>query len=1643
MTQSNQQIRQQIIQKLIELAHNKVSSEQADVFSAFISQFYTLAPLEDLLERELIDLYGGAWSLWQMVETRADKEVKLRVYNPDIERHGWQSKYTIVELAMDDMPFIIDSVGMALNRLGYTNHLIINVGGIQVKRNASGKAQSVHASDASVKGALREAHIHIEIDTQTDAKELDKLTEHLRVVIADIRMCVEDWAPMRKQITAALDELKKIKHTNPEDVTEAMEALAWMDNNHFTYLGYREYDLITVSEKNVKESAELTQAHIGKKALHLRKNTSLGVLRDDSTSQEYRLFSDMPEEAERIALSDQIIMIAKTNTLATVHRPVYTDCVDVKQFNSKGEVIGVRRFIGLYTSTAYNTSPRYVPLLRKKVANIMEASNIPANSHAGKSLIHILHTLPRDDLFQATEAELLDLATGILHLQERQRLRLFVRRDLFGRFYSCLVYVPRDRYNTKFRNAVSDILKSALHGTEVQFTTQFTDSILARVHFMVRVEPAKITEFDLNAIEARIVELGRTWEDDLHTALVENYGEEKGNKLCHKYRKAFPVSYQEIFLPRKAVYDIEHVEYVLQTGKLAISFYHPLEKFGGTFRFKLFFPEKTIPLSDVLPILENMGLRVLGERPHTIQFEDESQVWINDFGIETQSEVNIDEIRHIFQDAFRHVWYGKAEDDGFNCLVLASKLHWREVAMLRAYAKYMRQIGVNFSQPYIEETLAANPQIAHQLIGLFDLRFNPQYPSDNQTQCDQLEAEILKNLEAVANLDQDRILRHFLEVIKATLRTNFYQVDAQGEPKPCISFKFDPAKIKEIPRPRPHYEIFVYSPRVEGVHLRGAKIARGGLRWSDRREDFRTEVLGLMKAQKVKNALIVPSGAKGGFVCKALPAQGSRDEVMAEVVYCYQTFIRGLLDITDNLKGNEVIPPEHTRRYDNDDPYLVVAADKGTATFSDVANAIAAEYDFWLNDAFASGGSAGYDHKKMGITARGAWESVKRHFRELGHNTQTQPFTVVGIGDMAGDVFGNGMLLSDQIKLVGAFNHMHIFLDPDPDPRASYTERKRLFDLPRSGWNDYNEKLISKGGGVFDRKAKSIPLGPELQKLLGTKESKLEPNQVIKLMLRAQVDLLWNGGIGTFVKATREQDLDVGDRTNDAIRINATQLRCRVVGEGGNLGMTQLARIEYALQGGKVYSDFIDNSAGVDCSDHEVNIKILLNEIVQEGDMTLKQRNALLADMTNEVSDLVLLNNYRQTQAVSIASARSVNDMELYRRYIEDLERTKHLDRALEYLPDNQEMIERRAQNKGLTVPELSVVFAYCKNRAKEYIMASDLPEDKDVYHFLGKEFPRVINQKYGKYLKKHSLKREIIATQLCNMMINEVGITFLFRLRQETGATLVEVAKAYVAAKSIFNLTELWEMIESFDYKIPADVQYYMMFRIIRLIRRVTRWLVRNRRQSLDISKVVKQFAGGMQELIQIYPDLLTGSLAKSFQRGVKEFTDAGVPDDIAQHVAGTSVMFSAMDIIEVAQQYNLCVKDVAAVFFEIGEALDFDWFREQINAHPVENHWEGLARSAYRDDLDWQQRELSLSVIFMSGEYKTPKERVDAWMCKYEDLASRWKDMLSNLKASGSLDMVMFSVALRELLDLTQTSLSSRDTVCCAPEPSETVAK
>ncbi len=1614
MTQEMDKAKTAILTAIKDEVSKSKAVQDATQINKFIQQFYSTAALDDLHAHDINDLYGSAIAFWNFIRQRKVKERKIRIYNPDYERDGWQSTHTILEIVLDDMPFIVDSVLMEINKLGLTSHFIIHLGGVKVRRKANKITEILPIDHELEKDIRSEALVYIEITRQTDPDTLEKIVTNLQHSLNDVEMAVRDWQEMRKQVTISIKELDKIKvKLDPDELSESKDFLRWIEDHHFTFLGVRDYFLKGKGKNQV---------------LEIVPKSGLGVLHDVNSSHISRSLASMTPEARKLILSPQILTISKTNTPSTVHRPTYTDYIGIKLFDAKGNVIGERRIIGLYTSAAYNTNPKHIPFLRRKVSQILKSPKIPPTGHARKVMLNILETLPRDDLFQTNVDELTELAMGIYHMQERRRIRLFARRDIYGRFISCLVYVPRERFNTELRLAMQDHLMEVFCGTEVFFSTRFSESVLARIHFVIRVENLSSTDYDLKEIEQRLVSIGRSWEDELTTNLVDYFGEEVGNQYANNFVNAFSASYREFYLPRSAVYDIRHVQRLITGEKmLEMNLYKPIDASTGTLRLKLYQENTTIPLSDVLPILENMGMRVISERPNEIITADKHHIWINDFGMVSADgrDLSIDTVRDRFQKAFARIWCGEAESDGFNTLLVNADLNWKEISVLRAIAKYLRQVGFTFSQDYIEETMVTYPHIALALVKLFKMRFHPDDNPQRALQVDQIKQQIIIDLDKVANLNQDRTIQRYLHIILAILRTNYFQTNGQGKSKPYLSFKLSPEMIPDLPLPLPKFEVFVYSPRFEGTHLRAAKVARGGLRWSDRREDFRTEVLGLMKAQQVKNAVIVPSGAKGGFFPKCLPLEEGREAIMKEGIACYKDFIRGLLDITDNQVEGDIIKPENIVCYDEDDPYLVVAADKGTATFSDMANEISCGYGFWLGDAFASGGSTGYDHKKMGITARGAWESVKRLFREIGRDIQTSDFTVVGIGDMAGDVFGNGMLLSKHTKLVGAFNHLHIFLDPDPNPAVSFKERQRLFNLPRSSWSDYDEKLISKGGGVFDRSAKSIKLSPEIKKLFDLEQDIIIPSELLRAMLKAPIDLLWNGGIGTFVKAESETHLDVGDRTNDAIRVNATELHCKVVGEGGNLGLTQLSRVEYALGGGLVYSDFIDNSAGVDCSDHEVNIKIMLNEVVNNGDMTEKQRNQLLAKMTDEVADLVLLNNYRQTQAISLAATMALKNIELHSRYLDELERSGKIDRSLEFLPDEKALAERKLQGKGLLRPGLAVLLAYSKSILKEQILESELPEDPFLSKMLQTAFPDILSKRYLDAMEHHSLRREIIATQLSNTVVNEMGFTFIYRLYDETGAPPAAIVRAYTVAHNIFELDSLWFQIEALDNKIATELQFDMMMILIRLTRRTTRWLLRNRRHHFDIAEAIDTFKPPVKALKACITKHLLGAEKAHFEKMTKILIQASVPEQLAIDIVSCRPMLSAMDIIYASFATDFSVEDITQVYFTISYKLDISWLREQVIKRSVENHWEALSREALRDDLDWQQRLLTLTILRHECSTKDLTKRIKLWLGDYKDLIKRWEAMLAELRKSTSLNFTMFFVAIRELLDLTQTCM------------------
>ena len=1609
MLQRSEDAKKAVVSKIASTVRRGVKPSQKKTVGAFVDAFYANVGPEDVLRVPAEVLAGSVSSAWDQLQKRALGKASVRVFNASQARGGWDCPHSVIQIVNDDMPFLVDSVTEELNRQGHTVHSLIHPV-VTVRRDKNDRLLRLLAENSDDADALAESVMHVEINELTRPEALREVKRRIEAVLADVRLAVEDWRPMRHRIADVMAELDSNDlPLPPSEIAEAVSFLRWVSDNHFTFLGYREYDFKSVGKK--------TQ-------LRIKPRTGLGILR----SQDRTVFEGLQNQAElppviaAFLRQPAALMVSKANERSTVHRAVHLDTIGIKKFDRRGKVVGERLFAGLFTSDVYNETVREIPLLRGKVDAIIASAGFLPNSHDSKALMNILETLPRDELLQVGVDELLQTSLGILRLQERQRVALFVHRDPFGRHASCLVYVPRDRYDTRLRRALQEVLQAGFGGEVMAFYTQVSDAALAQVQFIVKTTPGVPAPMGDAEIEQLLTDAARDWRDDLHQSLAATEGEETARQIFDRFGDAFPVAYRERFSAQEAVADIGHITAALNSGDLGINLYRPADDGPTEFRLKLYKKGDPLPLSDVLPVLENMGLRVIDEVPHETAprtpENGDNHVWIHDFGLLTRSgaDIDISAIKDLFEDAFLRVWTNDMENDGFNGLVLGSGLAWREIVILRAYCKFLRQAGIPFSQSYLEETLAKNAGITRQIVDLFDCLFDPKHKGKRESA--KIEKQILVELDAVASLDEDRILRRYLNAVQSTLRTNFFQMAEGGGHKSYVSLKFDSAKLDELPLPRPAKEIFVHSPRVDAVHLRGGTVARGGIRWSDRREDFRTEVLGLMKSQMTKNAVIVPVGAKGGFVVKQPPAEGGREALMEEGIACYKTFMRGLLDITENLQGGKVVPPKDVVRRDDDDPYLVVAADKGTATFSDIANGVSAEYGFWLDDAFASGGSAGYDHKAMGITARGAWESVKRHFREMGIDVMTTPFTCVGVGDMSGDVFGNGLIYSPFTKLIGAFNHLHIFVDPDPDPARSFKERKRLFDMGRSSWTDYNADLISKGGGIFERSAKSIKVTPEMRKAfaLGPKDA-IAPTDLMHAMLVAKIDLLWFGGIGTYVKSRGENNIDVGDRANDTLRLNGREVGARVVGEGANLGVTQLGRIEYALNGGRINTDALDNSAGVDCSDHEVNIKILLGVAVDSGKLTIKARNKVLVDMTEDVSDLVLMDNYRQSMALTNAEHQSLALVDEHVRFMRALEKAGDLNRAVEFLPTDEEIETRYAAGAGLCRPELSVLLAYAKIVLFDEVLDSTLPDDPYLTDSLVLYFPPLIRKRFADLVPGHRLRREIIATYIANTVVNRVGPSFINTLRERTGASPAAVARAYLVCREVFRIATLWSGVEQCDNSVPAEVQTEMHLEILDLITRGTIWFLKNAARGADISSVVASYRPAVQQLDGALGEILSPALKTARDRKAARYVQRQAPETLAQQIANLDALAPACDIVRIASGGPVSATEVAHVFYSLGSRFGFDWLREAAVGCANGDEWRRNAADGIVEDLFAAQARLTRELLDVAGNAKIAPAIIDSWVEAHRHGVDRVLSMINEIKAAPSVELAMLSVANREL--------------------------
>ncbi|MBA3529826.1 MAG: NAD-glutamate dehydrogenase [Propionibacteriaceae bacterium] len=1576
----------------------------------FLQHYFRHVDALDMDERSVEDLLGLVESHYRVALQRPSARATVAIRTPSQSADGWTAGgATVVQIVTDDRPFLVDSVTMEVLRQGWSIREVFHPQFL-VRRDLSGTLRelvqgSEVGTDASV---TAESWMHLEIlppsrpdSANSSAADLEQgLLEVLRLV----EDAVQDWQKMMTRSAQTIEILSDPGAVagRADEAAQARELLEWFNQDHFTFLGYREY---TFDDNGDEPSMSPVPA------------TGLGILRADKDAP--GAFHALPQPNTRPAL----MIITKDNYKSRVHRPAYLDYIGIRSFSDDGLVVGERRFLGLLASSAYSESVSRIPVLRQKAAEVLRRSGYDERSHGGKAILDVLDTYPRDELFQTSVTELAPIVEKIAHLKERRQVRLFVRRDTYGRYLSCLVYLPRDRYTTSVRNRMQDILLTRLGGASIDYTARVTESVLARLHFVVRMPVGTaMADVDVRELEKQLTIATRSWDDEF----ADQIGAEDDAGRLSALVGALPEGYKEDYAPKQAVLDLAALTALEPDADMSMAIYAPDKTLDeADLRLKIFRRDASLSLSSVLPHLSLLGVDVIDERPYELRLGTDERAFIYDFGLRVPGgaqAVSSDwtpAARSRFMEAFSASYSGSSEPDQFNALVMGAGLSWRQVSVLRVIGRYLRQAGTTYSQTYIAQALSSNVDLARLLTSLFETRFDPQLTADLDARRAKTDAGVEKirlALDNVASLDHDRIVRSYLAVIEAIIRTNAFQSGRQ-----TIAIKMLPRKIPDLPEPRPAFEIFVYSPRLEGVHLRFGAVARGGLRWSDRAEDFRTEVLGLVKAQMVKNTVIVPVGAKGGFYCKRLPDPTvDREAWLAEGVACYQLFISSLLDVTDNIVNGHVVRPVDVIRYDADDPYLVVAADKGTATFSDIANAISTSAGFWLGDAFASGGSAGYDHKAMGITAKGAWESVKRHFREMGVNCQTTDFTCVGIGDMSGDVFGNGMLSSKHVLLVAAFDHRHVFIDPHPEPATSWAERARLFALPRSSWADYDTSLISSGGGIFPRTAKSIPITPEMHAALGIDRSvpALSPAELITACLKAPVDLLWNGGIGTYVKASTETNAEVGDKANDGLRVNGKDLRAKSVGEGGNLGLTQLGRIEYAFCGGRINTDFIDNSAGVDTSDHEVNIKILLEQEMSAGRLTVADRDRFLVSMTDEVAQLVLAHNYDQNLALANSVFQAVSMVGVHEDWMERLEDRRLLDRSLEFLPTTEVMESRRVAGQGLTGPELATLMAYTKIVLEKEVLESDLPDDPYVGDRLITYFPTAMRERYAEVMGQHRLHREIITTRVVNGFVNQSGITCFHRLSGETGAPAAQVIRAQIAARAIFAAGDQEKMISDLDHRVDARVQTALRVEVRTLVERGTRWVLNNRRRPIDVGAAVDQLAQGVRAVQHELPTILYGRDKEAFDQRLRAYREAGVPTAAASAAALLPAVYAALTIVQIANRENRDVLNVARVHFTLGQRLGLDRLLARIIGLPRDDRWQTMARAALRDDLHGVHAQLTAGVLAAGNDGASPEELVTQW----EQDNVNVQGSVSTLRSmcQGKPDLAKMSVALRMVRSL-----------------------
>jgi glutamate dehydrogenase len=1596
------------VRRLIEQAGTILTGLHGDVPESFAAQMFARAAPEDLARYQPHEIAALAERAWLFLKARNPGTAKVRMESRSGPTGSERIRaISIVEIVNDNMPFLLDSIMGELTEQGLDVRLVVHPV-LAIERDTTGSLIGFSGEGAPAGAARRESFIHIHTERVEDEARRAALVQSIEQALADVRVSVEDWRPMRARVGEVIADMRSNPPQLPVDeVAEAVQFLEWLLADNFTFLGVREYAFPP-----------------GGGEVEPKFETGLGILRAREVRilRRGREFVAITPEILEFLKEPKALIITKANVRSRVHRRVHMDYIGIKRFDRDGRVAGEYRIVGLFTSTVYTRPPKTIPYLRRKVDAVIKRTGLDPDGHSGKALVNVLESYPRDELFQIDEDTLFRFAVEILYLDERPRVRVLARRDRFDRFVSVLVFVPRERYDSGTRIAIGNFLGEIYKGRPVAFFPFFPEGPLVRVHFIIARFEDETPNPDRSTLEQAVEKIIRTWTDALAEALTLVHDPVKAQALLRRYAQAFPVSYREDYGANVAIGDIRLLESLSAARPLGVEFYARRGADAGSAGLKVFSRERPIPLSERVPVLENMGFKVVDERTYRIESSSEQdQVWLHDMLLERADggAIELEALKQRLEACFLTVMRATAENDGYNALVLAAGVPWRDVALVRTVSRFLRQVRIAYSQDYLWATLRKHAGVAAKIVQLFHARFDPRLAiaaDERAHRQAEILAQIESALQSVESLDEDRILRRFVNAVVAAVRTNFYQLDGAGLPQATIAIKFESRKIEEMPAPRPLYEIFVYSPRLEGVHLRFGKVARGGIRWSDRPQDFRTEILGLVKAQQVKNAVIVPVGAKGGFLPKWLPAGGPREAVQQEGTAAYVLFVSSLLDITDNLGPEGVIPPASAVRHDGDDPYLVVAADKGTATFSDIANGIAIERKFWLGDAFASGGSAGYDHKKMGITARGAWEAVRRHFREIDVDIRATPFTVAGIGDMSGDVFGNGMLLERTIRLVAAFDHRDIFLDPEPEPETSFCERKRLFDLPRSSWRDYDKAKISAGGGVFPRAAKEIELSAPARQLLGIAGSKATPQQVMRAILKLPVDLVWFGGIGTYVRASTEIDDQAGDRANDAIRVTGAELSCKVIGEGANLGLTQRARIEAASRGIRLNTDAIDNSAGVNTSDLEVNIKIALGPAVHDGMLSPERRNALLGEMTDEVAALVLRNNYLQTLALSLAQRRGLEDLGFQQRLMQTLEARGLLDRAVEFLPDEKELGERRRRGQGLTRPELAVLLAYAKITLYDELLDSQVPDDPYLGRELARYFPTPAVEGFPDAVAKHRLRREIIATQLANSMINRGGPTLIARITDQTGASPAAIAAAFAAARDSYVLTELNAEIDALDGKLGGALQLELYAAVQDLLIDRLIWFLRNVDLARGLADVVEHYRAGIRGIEAALANVLTAEAQAAQTARGAELQSAGVPPELARRIASLPALAAATDVVLVADRTGKPVAEVAATFFAAGAYFQLDRIAQAARGIKLTDYFDQLALDRALGSIAEAERRLTAEMV---GNGMAGPAAVDRWIAAHAGEVERIRSTVHDIAASG-LTLSKLSVAASLLGDL-----------------------